>query len=437
VRRAAPFRTLTREGFDDCLVYLFGRDRADKSWLPPRLAGDADSFTVIDTRTSRLLRRNLGTILAEETTTVALLHTQESPSNQPEARVGSYYTYCAPLLAIGEVDRRFAETLLPGDRFLLDGRCLEVRRQEGGKLLVDEVPGRPAVPRWSGAGGTLSPELAQRLYLLRVRAAEALHDGPEMLLRLLMNDYGLDGMTAAVLAEYFERQDALSEIPDAGGILIEIVGNRIATELYIHTPLNRPANDALARVAVHRLVRDCQRRADCIVADLGFALLIRGEVTKPGDLTRIVLDHRRFVDDLEEALAESPALRERFRCVAMTGLMLLRNPLGGQRRVGGRSWGERQLFDRVRNHDTDFVLLRQARRELKAELYDADAARRFAATLDDQPLKCRYLYRQSPFTEAWTQTWSGSTEEAASPADALRRLHEVLTASGGRHARAE
>ena len=42
---------------------------------------------------------------------------------------------------IGEVDRPFAETLQPGDRFLLDGRCLEVRSYEFGTLSVDEAPG--------------------------------------------------------------------------------------------------------------------------------------------------------------------------------------------------------------------------------------------------------------------------------------------------------
>ncbi len=429
-RRAAPFHDLQRRDFDDCLAYLFGTDRFGAQWLPPRLEGDADCFTVRDARTARLLRRNLGTILSEETTAVVLL--REPAGDEPVdeldvvASRGRKHS-----LAVGEVDRPFAERLQPGDRFLLDGRCLEVRHPEAGTLLVEEVPGRPAVPRWSGEGWPLSTELARRLYLLRVQAAEALRDGPAALDALLRRDYGLGDGSAEVLAAFFERQEALSEIPDGDSVLVEAVGSGAAAEWYVHTPLNRTANDALARVAVHRLARDHGRSADTIVADLGFALYVRGGVAGPvPDVVRALLSAERFDADLGAALADSPALREAFRRVATTGLMLLRNPVGARRKVGGRSWGERQLFDRVRSHDPDFVLLRQALREVRAELCDAEAALRFAEALPRRAVKCRWLGRPSPFAEGWTQADSGAAGDAETPAEALRRLHAVLTGGG-------
>ena len=65
------------------------------------------------------------------------------------------------------------------DRFLLDGRCLELRRREGASLLVEEVPGRPQVPHWAGEGLPLSPELARRLYVLRMQAAAVSRSAPK------------------------------------------------------------------------------------------------------------------------------------------------------------------------------------------------------------------------------------------------------------------
>jgi ATP-dependent Lhr-like helicase len=437
VRRAAPYRDLDRRDFDDCLAYLLGRDRTGQSWLPARLKGDPDSFSIRDASLARLLRRNLGSILAEETTAVALLSCDEERGQANDRPNSVDPSLPAPYFPLGEVDQRFAEHLQPGDRFLLDGRCLELRRLETGKLLVEEVPGRPAVPRWQGDGWPLSLNLAQRLFQLRVRAAEALRDGPAALAQMLRDEYGLLGNEAEVLVDYFERQEASSEIPDGDSVLVEMIGNSIAAELYVHTPLNRPANDALARVAVHRLARDHDRPAHSVVADLGFALLIRGDVTKAPHLLRRLLASQDFTEDLDAALAESPALRERFRCVATTGMMLLRYPIGGQRKVGGRSWGERQLFDRVRNHDPDFVLLRQAVREANAELCDTAAALSFAEALPRWPLKCRRLSQPSPFAEAWTQSVPGATEDTATPAEALRRLHAVLTGIGETHARTE
>ncbi|HZY84788.1 MAG TPA: DEAD/DEAH box helicase [Gemmataceae bacterium] len=413
-RRATPYRDLPRRDFDDCLAYLLGLDRDRRPWLPPRLQGEPASFAILDERTTRLLRRNLGTILAEESVPVRL-RPREEESPAPE---------------VGSVDEAFADRLQPGDRFLLDGRCLEVRTRRPDALLVDEVVGRASVPRWAGEGWPLSTELARRLYLLRVQAAEALRDGPEALAGLLQRDYRLVGEAAAVLADYFQRQESLSEVPDTAAGLVEGVVTGDGVDYYVHTPLNRLGNDALARVAVHRLARDHARAATSLVADLGFALRTRGGADGMPDLLRSLLAADDFDADLGAALAGSVPLRQRFGRVALTGLMLLRNPLGRRRRVGGPGWGERQLYDRVQAHDPEFVLLRQAGREVRADLCDADAARSYAAEVAALPLRLRWLPHVSPFVESWTQLGRGPAETVETAAEALQRLHAALMREG-------
>src|SRR5205814_3464855 len=118
------------------------------------------ALTIRDEWTARLLRRNLGTILAEEAVPVLLAGVPDAGGEPDEERPSPAGR------PVGQVDQAFADRLQPGDRFLLDGRCLEFRRAEGGALLVEEVGGRPAVPRWGGDGWPLSTELARRLYLL-------------------------------------------------------------------------------------------------------------------------------------------------------------------------------------------------------------------------------------------------------------------------------
>src|SRR5205823_2576584 len=132
--------------------------------------------------------------LAEETASVELAvppSVEDDDDAEPRTRT------------VGEVDHIFAERLQPGDRFLLDGRCLEYQRRAGDALIVNEVVGRPVVPRWAGEGWPLSSELAQRLYVLRIRAAEALRDGPAALADLLRREYALAEPEAAALADYF------------------------------------------------------------------------------------------------------------------------------------------------------------------------------------------------------------------------------------------
>jgi ATP-dependent Lhr-like helicase len=420
VTRAAPYADLTRRDFDDCLAYLRGLDGRGEPWLPARLREDGDCWRVQDARTARLLRRNLGTILAERGVAVVTCPADDIDEATPHTR------------AIGEIDESFADRLQPGDRFLLDGRCLEYRRREEGAAVVEEVVGRPRTPRWAGSGWPLSAQLARRLYLLRLQAAEALREGAAALERLLGEDYGLIESAVGMLSAYFQEQESVSEIPDAATLLIEGVrqeDDRCA--YYLHTPLNRPANDALARVATRRLNRDHGRSASSVVADLGVVLQFRTDLPDPAATVRQVLAGDGFREELDAALADSEALRTRFARVAQTGLMLLRNPEGRQRKVGGSAWPERRLFEQVRAHDADFVLVRQALREVREEICDAGPAAEYATRLPALTVRCRWLGRPSPFASAWTQSEPGEPDRARTAAEALARLHEELTGGAG------
>ncbi len=414
VRLAYPYRNLSRGDFDDCLAYLFGLDHRGEAFLPARLRRDEGGFTLRDGGTARLLRRNLGTIVADEQTPVLLRLlglNADGDTYQP----------------VGELPAPFAERLQPGDRFLLDGRCLECRTPQDGAVIVDEVIGRPVAPVWGGEGWPLSVELAARLYAIRVQAAELLREGPDRLAELLRREYGLADAAATLLIDYFQRQECVSEVPDQSFCLIEGVAGEHNTTFYVHTPLNRHGNEALARVLVHRLARDRGRAVYSLVANLGFAFTLSTRAEDVPALLRELLREENFATDLTASLAGSPALRERFRRVAQTGLMLLRNPLGRRRRVGGPEWGDRQLFDQVQARDPGFVLLRQAAREIERDVCDLPAAAAFVERLPQMAVRCRFLTQPSPFVESWTHLDHGPAETVETPEEALRRLHAHLT----------
>jgi ATP-dependent Lhr-like helicase len=406
IRRAGPYQALMRSDFDDCLTYLTGRHRDGRSWLPPRLRWQDEHFAIADKRTARLVLRNLGTILADEPRPVRL------PDGSP----------------IGSVDEPYADRLQPGDRFLLDGRCLEFQALTWEAVEVAEVSGRPLVPRWTGDGLPLSAEMAHRLVALRCRAAEALRNGPESLWQMLHTDYHLDDRGASLLTTYFLQQETVSEIPDGRTLLIECLGSGGVRECYVHTPLCRAANDALARVAVTRLARDLGRSASSLVADLGLLLCISGRELN-AQQWRQVFAHEGFESDLHTALADGPLLRERFQRTAQTGLMVLRHPLGARRKVGGAGWAQRRLFEQVKAAEPEFVLLRQAAREVR-DVCDGAEAELFAATLPRLALRCRTLAAPSPFAQHWSQAALGPAESPVSPEEVLRRLHAVLTGGG-------
>ena len=195
--------------------------------------------------------------------------------------------------------------------------------------------------------------------------------------------------------------------------------------------LHARAAHALARVAVKRLNRDHGRSASSVVADLGFVLQLRHDLPDTASAIRQLLASDGFGADLDACLADSESLRSRFARVAQTGLMLLRNPEGRPRKVGGADWAERRLFEQVKAHDADFVLLRQALREVREELCDAETALAFAHRLPSLTIRCRWLARPSPFASAWTQSEPGEPDRARTAAEALAQLHQELTGGAG------
>ena len=182
----------------------------------------------------------------------------------------------------------------------------------------------------------------------------------------------------------------------------------------------------LGKAIALRLARDGGRSATSAVADLGFALFVRGNLPEPAGVLRPLLDPAGFDNDLAAALEESDSVRLRFAQVAQTGLMLLRQPEGQRRRVGGAGWGEKRLFESVRQRDADFVLLAQALRELRQDLCDLPQALDYARQLPALTVRCRWLSRPSPFAAAWTQAEEGAAETALTPGEALLRLHAEL-----------
>jgi Lhr-like helicase len=80
--------------------------------------------------------------------------------------------------------------------------------------------------------------------------------------------------------------------------------------------------------------------------------------------------------------------------------MVLRNPLGRKRKVGGKDWTERRLFEQIRVHAPDFILLKQADREASLALCDLAEALAFVERLTSVPIRLRQLAQASPFGDS-------------------------------------
>lgn len=412
VRRTAPFEALSRDDFDACLDFLAGQlpsppgafepePGAAPRWTASRLWKHRGWFGLRDGRVGRWYRMNVGTIHSEETVRVEV-----------DGRV------------VGTVEAAYAERLLPGDRFLLDGRPRTVRRLDGLVLYADAAGDDPQLPRWTSDRQGLSRELALDLARFRERAALKLAEGPPALRAWLADDYGLDHRAVALLEDLFEAQEGTSEVPRAGMVLIEEAPDRDGWLYAFHVPLGRAACEALGRAIAARIGERFGRDLALAAADLGFT--VRTADRLPPEAIPGLFDPDRFLPDVERGLDRGELIARRFRRVAATGLLVLKNHERSRPRVGGALWVSRRLYPLVRAACPDHPLIREARREAIEDVLDAPAA---LAWLNERPTpRLRCLDAVSPFTAAWLVPEGAEPITFEPPAAALRRLQQRLLA---------
>ena len=311
---------------------------------------------------------------------------------------------------------------------------LELRRLEGSMVHARPTGGEPSLPRWTSDRQSLSSELAGELAAFRSEAARRLgEEGASAVVDWLAAEFELDFRAAGVIVELLEAQERWSEIPAATGLLVEEAPAPEGPGLVytFHAPLHRAACDALARAVGARLGRRFGRNLTLAIADLGWSIrLPEAAILADRDVAPL-LDSSGLDDDVLEGLDRGELLARRFRQVAATALMVLRNPEPGRRvRVGGLNWVSNRLYPLVRAACPDHPLLRQTRREVLAELLDVPAAARWLASRPE--VRVRRLPGLSPFAAAWIEPGTSEALQYDSPGDALRRLHARLTAGSVR-----
>ncbi len=414
VSKAGPMSGLSRADYDACLDFLAGdlaapsgayesEPGAAPRWTAPRIWKARGRFGIRSRRVIRWFWGNVGTITSEESCRVIANGTP-----------------------IGTLESAYAERLQPGDRFVLDGQSLEFRRIEGTVVHANSSGGEPNLPRWSSDRQGLSPELARDLAGFRTRAASLLADGPSSLRSWLMETHDLDPEAAGVIESLITAQERESEVPSDDLLLVEESPSEEDSGFTytFHAPLGRSAIEALARAMGARLGRRFGRDLALSIADLGWSIsLPDGFRLATADIPALV-SPVDFADDVVDGLDRGELIARRFRHVAATALMVLRNPEGGRTRVGGMLWVSNRLYPLVRAACPDHPLLRETRREVLEDLLDTRSALDWLAS--GPTVRFRSLPSLSPFALAWI---SSSRREAISfetADDALGRLHARL-----------
>jgi|SoiMethySBSTD1v2_1073268.scaffolds.fasta_scaffold36393_6 ATP-dependent Lhr-like helicase len=346
VTMAAPYAGLTRADFDATIDFVATGGYALKSYerfAKIRQTRDG-SWRIAHPRVAQMYRMNVGTIVEADMLKVRLVR----------SRVAKVIPRGGRLL--GQVEEYFVETMTPGDTFVFAGEILKYEAIVEDEVYVSRSSDPdPKVPSYDGGKFPLSTYLADRVrdLLADQRAWRALPDQ---------------------VREWLEVQEYRSRLPGPRELLVETFPRAAKYYLVCYPFEGRLAHQTLGMLLTRRLERARLRPLGFVANEYALAVWGLRDVAfaiERGELSLDSLfDQDMLGDDLEAWLAESALMKRTFRnCAIIAGLI--------ERRYPGEEKSRRQMtistdlvYDVLRKHQPDHLLLRAAYADAATGLLD-------------------------------------------------------------------
>lgn len=407
-RRAYPYAELQREQLVRCAHYLSGGGAGPDEAHARRLGFDGEAVYGLGREVCAAFFENVGTIPDEHHVMVRI-------------KGGN---------AVGRVEESFLNEVQAGDVFVLNGKTLRVKEITATGITAEPFTGRPTVPQWSSHMKGIPAELAREIHVLRNGVAERLRCAEaQPALEWLKARYGLESLEAAHVVRYVAQQMAISAVPSERRPIVEVYRMDRRQTAVFHTGAGRRINEVLARVVAARIFAYSGANTNLTTDDGGFLLTLPVRKSLPDAVWASLLHVQNFDRDLLAGLRSSHLLRNFFRYVANTGLLVLRRAGGRSLRRGALAWNSQKIFDRLYDADRKFPLLRETFRTITRDVLDVPGARAYVEQIDGEP---RVLHppAASPFTFGiLTSSFADSVvlDDRASMVQALHeRVLEVL-----------
>src|SRR6187455_460721 len=346
VTLAAPYAALTRADFDATVDFVATGGYALKSYerfAKIRQTKDG-SWRIAHPRVAQMYRMNVGTIVEADMLKIRLVRSRASKMIPRGGRL------------LGQVEEYFVETMTPGDTFVFAGEVLKYEAIVEDEVYVSRAHDKdPKVPSYDGGKFPLSTYLADRV-------------------RNILADHRKWRALPDQVREWLEVQEYRSRLPGTRELLVETFPRAAKYYLVCYPFEGRLAHQTLGMLLTRRLERARLKPLGFVANEYALAVWGLGDVSlrvKRGELSLADLfDEDMLGDDLEAWLAESALMKRTFRtCAIIAGLI--------ERRFPGKEKSRREMtistdlvYDVLRRHQPDHMLLRAARADAAAGLLD-------------------------------------------------------------------
>jgi ATP-dependent helicase Lhr and Lhr-like helicase len=336
VASAFTYRKLTREIFDQVVDYVATGGYALKSYeryakLKPQADG---TLRIAHPRFIQSYKMNFGTIVEDDMLKVRIAKIRRVMGKR--VATGGF--------VIGELEEWFLSQLAIGDTFLFGGEVLRFEGLDEFGALATRSPGKePKIPSYQGGKFPLSTYLADRV-------------------RGILADPAKWKALPDQVSEWLSTQRFASVLPKQNQMLVETFPRADKFYLVCYPFEGRLAQQTLGMLLTRRLERWGAKPLGFVASEYALVVWCVNDMAAMIAAGRISLDklfdEDMLGDDLEAWLAESSLMKRTFRYVAViAGLVERRFP--GKEKTGRQVTVNTDLvYDALRTHQPDHVLLR-------------------------------------------------------------------------------
>ncbi len=375
VRTAAAYAALSRADFDDVIDFVATGGYALKTYERfARIRQDKEGrWRVANPRVRQSYRLNVGTIVEEAMLKVKLVRSRHGGQNGGKGSTGAIARGGRML---GEIEEYFIEGLVAGDTFVFGGEIVRYEALVEDQVYVSRANDEsPKVPSYMGGKFPLSTYLAERV-------------------RNLLDDKRAWAGLPDQVREWLSLQSHFSSVPHAREMIVETFPRADKHYLVCYPFEGRLAHQTLGMLLTRRLERMRVRPLGFVANEYALAIWMLGDASTLIRLGRLNLDALfdpdMLGDDLEAWLAESALMKRTFRSCAIISGLIARRSTSEEKTRRQVLFSTDLVYDVLRKHQPDHVLLRAARADAAAGLLDirrlSDMLARIKGRITHKPL---------------------------------------------------
>jgi ATP-dependent Lhr-like helicase len=186
--------------------------------------------------------------------------------------------------------------------------------------------------------------------------------------RAILDDPGAWAALPGAVREWLRLQQWCSVLPPAGGLLVETFPRGGKEWLVAYCFAGRNAHQTLGMLLTRRMERLGLRPLGFVATDY---VLATWQLRTPPDVDALLAEDM-LGDELEEWMAESSLLKRTFRNVAVIAGLIERRHPGQEKSKRQVTFSSDLIYDVLRSHEPDHLLLRATRQDAATGLTDID-----------------------------------------------------------------